>query len=96
MGMRMEQNLRRLSSIKAVAELIGCRPDAMPSRRTTPWTARVYAAGYGSIARPMCDALADFGLCRFVLVDPKRYWERSVASQCAPRRGGSLQGSRGC
>jgi hypothetical protein len=44
----------------------------------------VLAAGYGSIARPMAGRLAEFGVPRFTLVDPKEYHDRSVASQCEP------------
>jgi hypothetical protein len=42
----------------------------------------VVHVGYGSIARPLSQLLAEAGARRFVLIDPKEYKPSSVDSQC--------------
>lgn len=44
----------------------------------------VVLVGVGAIGRPLAEQLAYLGFRRFVLIDPKYYRERSVASQCEP------------
>lgn len=77
-------SLDRFSDPEVMARLMECGAAPAPAQRGMLEGIELYVAGYGSIARPMCERLFDFGLRRFVLVDPKRYRPESVASQCEP------------
>lgn len=83
----MERGLR----LEAIAARMRCRPGPTAAVQPTLRQAELIALGVGSISREMCGGLADFGLRRFVLVDPKRYRLRSVQSQCEPGEVGRLK-----
>ena len=53
--------------------------------------ASVVLVGAGAVGRPLIRGLAQLGLRRAVIVDPKRYRERSVHSQCRPEEVGRLK-----
>ena len=53
--------------------------------------ARVVLVGAGAVGRPLIRGLAQLGLQRAVIVDPKRYRERSVLSQCRAEEVGRLK-----
>ena len=52
---------------------------------------RVVLVGAGAVGRPLVRGLAQLGLRRAIVVDPKRYRERSVFSQCQPDEVGRLK-----
>jgi molybdopterin/thiamine biosynthesis adenylyltransferase len=54
-------------------------------------TSRVVLVGAGAVGRPLVRGLAQLGLRRAVIVDPKAYRERSVLSQCGPKEVGRLK-----
>jgi len=74
--------MMQIANISETARFFGRNLHFTPEMRAWLATLRIYAVGYGSIARPACEALAEGGVRRFVLVDPKKYTERSVQSQC--------------
>src|SRR5262245_10903934 len=47
--------------------------------------------GAGAGNRPLAEHLAWLGMCRCVIVDPKRYKELSVVSQCEPEEVGRFK-----
>jgi hypothetical protein len=51
--------------------------------------------GYGSIARPIAELLCEQGARQFLIVDPKQYSQRSVASQCAVEEVGQWKAEAG-
>jgi tRNA A37 threonylcarbamoyladenosine dehydratase len=53
--------------------------------------ANVVLVGAGAVGRPLLRGLAQLGLRRAVIVDPKRYRERSIHSQCRPEEVGRLK-----
>lgn len=53
--------------------------------------ASVVLVGAGAVGRPLIRGLAQLGLRRAVIVDPKRYREQSIHSQCRPEEVGQLK-----
>jgi molybdopterin/thiamine biosynthesis adenylyltransferase len=53
--------------------------------------ASVVLVGAGAVGRPLVRGLAQLGLHRAVIVDPKRYREQSIHSQCQPEEVGRLK-----
>lgn len=51
----------------------------------------VVLVGAGAVGRPLVRGLAQLGLRRAVIVDPKRYRDQSIHSQCRPEEVGRLK-----
>jgi hypothetical protein len=81
--MNFSRDVKIAADLAAIAADARLEPNLSSTRGAVLAKTPVYAAGYGSIARPMADWLAKLGVQRFVLVDPKSYSEQSVASQLA-------------
>lgn len=65
-----------------LADMLDCDPAPTEDQRAALRKISIYNVGYGSVARPMDDRLAEFGVEEFTLADPKRYRDESVLSQC--------------
>ncbi len=68
--------------LEQIAAFVGSSAGPTPAQRAGLRCTSIYNVGYGSLARPMDDRLAEFGVRDFTLVDPKSYRPGSVASQC--------------
>jgi hypothetical protein len=76
---------------QAIAERFGRQEPAEDEVRTRLGATRIVLDGYGSIGRPMSEELAQWGVCRFVIADPKSYVPQSVWSQCTSQEVGRLK-----
>jgi hypothetical protein len=78
-------------SFDDVAKLIGVTEPRDCGTATQLKGKTILFDGYGSLARPVSEALGRRGVSRFILTDPKTYSPESVSTQCASHEVGRLK-----
>ena len=69
---------------RAIAGVLGFDGRPRPVAQRLLPRRHLYFLGFGSVARPLAERAIDLGALDLTLADPKRYTERSIASQCEP------------
>jgi hypothetical protein len=88
---RQHNDTPKEPGLARIAALMGWPLERVTALRSHLGSKAVCLLGFGSIARPLAGVLAEFGVTRFTLVDPKCYRAASIRSQCSPGEVGRLK-----